>query len=110
MCSSDLSKKLGALTTEAHGELLMVRNKLYILYAKDGETPSRAFKGKRIAKAALHGFQGSVHDLEKLIATGRRRYTVNRPNRLKESLKRGLQVNEFVKRDCTLKVGVLPVR
>lgn len=103
------SEKLGAVAVEAHGELLLVRNKLYILYAKNGETPSKAFKGKRICKYALHGFQGSVHDLERLIATGRRRYSVNRPNTLKVSLSRGLQVNKFERKEMRLHVGALKV-
>lgn len=101
---------LGALTVESRGDLLLIRNKLYIFYSKDGEIASRAFKGKRIAKYALHGFQGKVSDLERLVASGRRKYKVNKPNRLKESLKRGLTVNEFRERDYTLKVGPIPVR
>lgn len=102
-------KRLGALTRENVGPLLLVRNKCYIHYSPDGETKSQAFKGKRIAKYALHGFQGTVHDLERLIATGRRKYTTNRPNRLRESLKRNLVPNLFVKREYTLKVGPLEV-
>jgi hypothetical protein len=102
--------KLGQLTQDSEGDLMIVRNKCYIMYDDSGERKSAAFKGKRISKFALHGFQGSVHDLEKLIATGRRRYTVNKPNRLKQSLARGLTPNEFVKREMTLKVGPIPVR
>lgn len=102
------SAALGALSVEAHGDLLLVRNKCYILYTdkptKDS-FPSKAFQGKHIAKAAKHGFQGSVFDLERLIATGKRKYTVNRPHRLKEAIKRKLTPNEFVKREYTLKVG-----
>jgi DNA polymerase type B, organellar and viral len=101
---------LGSLNVDSQGDLLMVRNKLYILYAKDGDVESRAFDGKRIVKWALHGFQGSVFDLERLIATNRRKYVSNHVNQLKESINRGLQVNKFVKRDATLKVGPLPVR
>jgi DNA polymerase type B, organellar and viral. len=104
---------LGALTVEAKdATLLLVRNKCYVLYldaAGKKTNPSLVFKGKHISKAALHGFQGSVTELEKMIATGRRTYTVNRPNRLKESLKRGLTPNDFVERKFVLKVGKLPV-
>lgn len=103
---------LGAITVEAQGELLLIRNKLYILYSKKGKKtqPSYGFKGKHIAKFALHGFQGTVTDLERLVASGRRKYNVNKPNRLKESLKGGLTVNEFRKRVHTLKIGAIPVR
>jgi len=103
-------KGLGSLSVEAKGDLLLVRNKCYILYSPDGETQSRAFKGKRISKYALHGFQGSVHDLERLIATGRRKYEVNRPHRLRESIKRKLTPNKFERREYTLKVGEIPLR
>jgi DNA polymerase type B, organellar and viral. len=104
---------IGALTLEARdATLLLVRNKCYVLYAKkDKKTqPSKVFRGKHIKKFALHGFQGTVTDLERLIATNRRKYNVNRPNRLKESLKRGLTPNEFVRREYTLKVPPLKVR
>lgn len=106
-------KGLGALTVEAeNATLLLVRNKCYVLYTKkDKKTqPSIVFKGKHIKKFALHGFQGSVTDLERLIATNRRKYSVNKPNRLKESLKRGLTVNEFVRKEYTLKVPPLQVK
>jgi hypothetical protein len=102
-------KGLGALGCDAKGDLLLVRNKLYVMYGSDGKQESRAFAGKRILKYALHGFQGSVFDLERLIAQNKRKYQATHVNQLKESLKRGLQVNEFVKRDCNLKVGPLRV-
>ena len=91
----------------------MVRCKLYVRYAKRRDrktTPSRVFRGKHIRKYALHGFQGTVTDLERLIATNKRKYTVTRPNRLKESVKRGLTPNDFVPREFTLKVGPLAVQ
>lgn len=103
-------KALGSLSVEAQGDLLLVRNKCYILYSPDGEMKSKAFKGKMIAKQALHGFQGTVHDLERLIATGTRRYEVNRPHRLREAIKRKLTPNKFERRQYTLKVGEIPIR
>ncbi len=96
---------LGSLECEAAGDLVLMRNKLYILYSKNGKLKSQYFKGKRIEKFAKHGFQGTVYDLERLIAHNRRKYTVNKPNRLRQSLQRGLQVNEFVKRDMVLRVA-----
>lgn len=103
------SKKgsLGALTLENRGDLLLVRNKCYILYASNGEVASKAFKGKKIAKWALHGFQGRVYDLERLIASNKRKYKVNKPHRLREALKRNLVPNLFVEREYTLKVPPL---
>jgi hypothetical protein len=101
--------ELGQLTTEVEGNLLLLRCKCYIVYADTGEIESRAFQGKRIAKYALHGFQGGVFELERLMATGERKYKASRPNRLKESLKRGLTPNEFVERDYVLKIGPVKV-
>jgi hypothetical protein len=104
---------LGALTVEAEGAtLLLLRNKCYVLYTKKGKktVPSRVFGGKHIRKYALHGFQGSVTELERLVGSGRRKYEVNRPNRLKEALKRGLVPNQFVRRVYALKIGALAVK
>lgn len=102
------AQQLGDLTCEARGTLLLVRNKVYVLYSDEGR-PSQVFKGRKIAKHALHGFLGSVTDLERLVASGRRKYQVSRANKLKESLKRGLVPNKFETRDYTLKVGPLDV-
>lgn len=112
--AKSVGRGLGAVTLEAKGATLMLlRNKTYILYGDDPTSksfPSKHFKGKQILKYALHGFQGSVHELERLVATNTRKYTVNRPNRLKESLKRGLTPNDFVKRQMLLRVPPLRVR
>ena len=108
-----VGRGLGALTLEAqNANLLLLRNKCYVLYtSKDDKTvPSFTFKGKHIRKYALHGFQGNVTTLEKLVASGNRRYEVNRPNRLKEALKRKLVPNLFVKRSYVLKIGALPLK
>jgi hypothetical protein len=105
-------KGLGALVVEARDTtLLLMRNKCYVQYGEKSKKsqPSKIFKGRHVVKFALHGFQGSVTDLERLAATGRRKYTVNKPHRLKESIKRGLTPNLFVKREYVLKVGPLPI-
>jgi hypothetical protein len=102
------AKGLGSIGIEGQGDLCLIRNKCYILYSKNGATKSQYFKGKKITKYAKHGFQGTVYDLEKCIAHGTRRYKASRPNRLKESIKRGLNVNEFIERPYVLKVG--PIR
>lgn len=107
-------KGLGAIVNEAQGDLLMLRNKLYILYgdAKPDTPPeelSAGFEGKRIVKAALHGFAGRVQDLEGLVVTGRRKYDAKRVNRLRASLKADMTPNEFRQQAYVLKVGTLPV-
>lgn len=106
-------KGLGALTLEASdATLLLVRNKLYVLYTPEGKKtqPSYGFKGQHIAKFALHGFQGNVTTLEQLVASGHRAYEVEKPNTLKQALQRKLTPNEFTKRRMILKVGPLPLR
>lgn len=104
---------LGALTLEAKEcTLLLLRNKLYVLYGPKTEhtTPSLVFKGQHIVKYAKHGFQGSVTDLEKMAATGKRSYEVTKPYRLKEALNRGETPNDFVKQTKRLNIGSIPVR
>jgi len=100
---------LGSLALEGRGDLLLFRNKCYILYSDADGFPSRAFRGKRIVKYAKHGFQGSVYQLEQLAAKNKRGYVVNKPNRLRDSVKRGLQVNKFVERPMILKVGPIGI-
>ena len=101
---------IGSLVVEACGDVVILRNKLYVLYGPSGEMPSSVFRGKKIIKYAMHGFQGTIYDLERLIASGFRYYSKNRPNTLRESLNRGLVPNKFEKRAYTLKVGSLEVR
>lgn len=87
---------LGGLKIEAKGDLLIFRNKLYILYSsRESNLPSRVFKNKYICKYALHGFRGSVYDLEKIYVTGNPTYQYKKVNKLRESLRRGLEVNKF---------------
>ena len=99
------NKGLGSLQIEARGDLLLLRNKLYILYAPDGKIESQMIPGARIRKYAKHGFMGTVHDLERLALTGSRKYSVTKPNQLRESLARGLDVNRFEVRERTLNIG-----
>lgn len=101
---------LGAVVNEAQGDLLLLRNKLYVLYGPgEGKTMSAVFPGRHIVKAALHGFAGSVADLERLAVSGQREYSATRVNKLRSSLKRGLTPNEFREQDFFLNVGHLPV-
>jgi DNA polymerase type B, organellar and viral len=104
------AKGLGNPGVEVKGDLLLLRNKLYIVYGDKPQpksVPSRAYPGKHILKYAKHGFQGSVFELERMAKSGRRSYRALHVNQLRESLSRGLQVNEFVKREMRLNVGVI---
>jgi hypothetical protein len=102
------AQKLGDLTHEISGDLLLIRNKCYIVY---GDTPaskhsvqSRCYPGRYLNKYAMHGFHGNVLELERLAVSGQRHYSAVRANTLKQSIARGEQVNDFVSRDYTLKV------
>ncbi len=104
------ASRLGDITHEVQGDLLLIRNKCYIVYGNKGGFDSRAFMGKRILKYAKHGFQGSVYDLERLVATRKRKYTIMHANKLKESIKSGVTPNDFVQREYTLRVGPIHVK
>jgi hypothetical protein len=113
---------LGSVSIEASGDLLLFRNKLYIIYArltsadrkqirdckKRGEPcdikVSGIFPGNRIVKYALHGFHGDVFTLEQMYKSGTREYEYTKVNQLRESLKRKLRVNDFVTTKATLKL------
>jgi hypothetical protein len=106
------SPGLGGLSVEAFGDLLLFRNKLYIFYSPitvaDEKDPklirSTIFPGKKIVKYALHGFHGTLQTLEKLYDSGTREYEYTKVNKLRESLRRNLAVNDFVQREATLKL------
>lgn len=105
---------LGEVVEEGHGDLLLFRNKTYVLYADSDSTeegtPSKSFAGKTILKYALHGFAGTVFDIERLAAHGKRTYNTTRVNRLRASVKSGATPNEFRKQAYTLQVSAkLPV-
>lgn len=102
-------KGIGALQHEGSGTLALVRNKLYVLYSDEGEIKSYCFKGKRIKKYARHAFMGTLRDLEEFLANGKRKYFVDKPNSLKDSIKRDLVPNEFTKREYILRAGNLTV-
>lgn len=106
---------LGALVHEAEGELLLFRNKLYILYGDGpytgakGTAPSVIKPDKHIKKAAMHGYAGKLDELERMAVSGVREYEVRKPNRLRSSLARGDTPNDFQSRRMRLDVGDLPV-
>lgn len=108
-----LGTGLGSLAIEGQGDLLLFRNKTYVLYGDAGKvegTPSQTFADKVIIKYALHGFAGTVFDIERLAAHGQRHYTTKRVNRLRASVKSGATPNEFRQQSYTLKVSAyLPV-
>ncbi len=100
---------LGSIESEGRDmTLCMMRNKLYILYAKSGKYPSEIRPGEYIHKMAKHGFQGSVGDLERCAQSGNRQYTRHGPNTLKMALKQQRVPNKF--EDRTMSLNVDPIR
>jgi hypothetical protein len=102
-------KVLGALVAEGVGDLALFRNKLYILYThteSDDTFPSQVFKGRHILKVARHGFQGRVVDLERMLITADRTYSVNKPLKLKTALRKNAAPNKFVKTTRKINIGV----
>lgn len=103
---------LGSVQLESKGDLALLRNKLYILYSDEpakGSYPSKVFPGKHICKAARHGYQGTIFQLEEMIAHGHRHYSVTKPNQLKSSLKSGAIPNNFETKTRRLNVGPMRV-
>lgn len=102
-----IDNDLGVLEYEGVGDLLLLRNKLYVLYTNEQTSQPSTFENRYVLKAATHGFQGSIAQLEELVRTGKREYQVTKPNTLKESQRRGLEVNRFETRTLTLNVDQL---
>lgn len=85
--------KLGGLKLENEGNALILRNKLYLIFDYSG----------KIIKYATHGFYGTPEQLLDMYRKGEHEYEFQKVNKLKESKRRGLQVNKFEKRKATLK-------
>jgi len=101
---------LGSITSEGRDlELCLLRNKCYLLYS---DKPGDGFKSfvrpdRYVVKYATHGFQGGPKVLEELVMHNRRKYTVEKPNTLRISVRQGRVPNKFEKRDLFLKVAPL---
>lgn len=103
---------LGSITSEGKDlELCLLRNKCYLLYS---DTPGDGFKSferpnKYVAKYASHGFQGSPAQLENLVMHNKRKYSVEKPNTLRVSVRHGRTPNKFERRDLVLRVAPIKV-
>lgn len=94
---------IGGLKKECEGDLILFRNKCYLIYGKKhAGIPSIIYKNKSIIKYATHGFHGRPRDLEKIWKTGNNVYGYVKVNKLRESNRRGLQVNAFESRKAKL--------
>jgi hypothetical protein len=106
------SEGLGSITSEGKDlELCLLRNKCYLLYS---ETPGEGFKSfvrpnRYVAKYATHGFQGGPKVLEELVMHNKRKYSVEKPNTLRISVRHGRVPNKFERRDLVLRVAPIKV-
>lgn len=93
------STNLGGIKLEFKCDAYIARTKVYICYSKEPlkETDKKSdlYPDKYIIKYARHGFHANVETLEKLIKTDGKVYEYTKVNKLKESVRRGLQVNKF---------------
>jgi len=71
--------ELGGIKIECYGTCIILRNKLYIHYDQNGN----------IKKYALHGFTGTVQDLNYLIQTKYNKYKVKHIFKVREALRQG---------------------
>jgi hypothetical protein len=103
---------LGSITSEGKDmELCLLRNKCYILYT---DQPGNGFKSfvrpdRYVAKYATHGFQGGPKVLEELVMHNKRKYSVEKPNTLRISVRQNRVPNKFEKRDLVLRVAPIKV-
>jgi hypothetical protein len=104
-------KGLGGISVEKIDLILIIRNKLYIIYTLDKNlalkindkcVDSSIYPDYYIKKYAHHGFHGDIFELEKLIKKGRKKgsfdditYKYKHVNKLKESFRRNLTPNLF---------------
>jgi len=106
--SAEGKRALGDLTIEASGDALIIRPKLYIIYKRCDDKEllkSRYLPKHRIVKYALHGFRGSIEDLEKMLVSGKTEYEYTHAIGLRESLRTSLgRANDFIKRRGNLNV------
>lgn len=103
---------LGSIESEGKNmELILLRNKLYILYSQDSTLGWRSFvrPDRYVVKAAKHGFQGTIKDLEELVMHNKRKYTTERPNTLRTALRQGKIPNKFEQHELVLKVAPIKV-
>lgn len=101
---------LGSLNEEMRGNVIILRTKLYIAYSETEGAASKVFSNWKIAKYALHGFQGKVSELEEMIMSGRRWYIAPHKIGLREAHKHHTTPNQFVNRQLSLQVGPLIVQ
>ena len=104
---------IGSIEVEFdHASVAILRNKAYAAFAdRDAnprKPPSRQFPGYSVVKFATHGMTGcTLEKFERLVATGERFYRATRPNKLRDSINRGLLPNQFVEHDVNVRVPAL---
>jgi len=104
---------IGSIEVEFdHASVAIIRNKAYMALADADANPrkpqSRYFPGKAVVKVATHGMTGcNLEKFERIVATGERFYDSIRPNKLRDSINRGLLPNQFIEHRLAVHAGAL---
>lgn len=104
---------IGSIEVEfGQASVAILRNKAYMAFADSNANPrkpqSRYFPGKSIVKYATHGMTGcTMEKFERLVATGERFYRATRPNKLRDSINRGLLPNQFIEHEVAVHVPAM---
>lgn len=107
------STGIGSIETEFdHASVAIIRNKAYMALAPAADNPRKPrsgyFPGQAVVKLATHGMTGcNLERFERLVATGERYYHTTRPNKLRDSINRGLLPNKFVEHRVEIHAGPL---
>lgn len=94
----DIQEKsgLGGYKIDCEGNLLLLRNKLYIFYNQEG----------KIIKNGLHGFFGTPEVLASLWHSKKTSYQVERILKVREAIRQKKQPLEMVLQDRNLNIGL----
>ena len=90
---------LGSIEMEASNcEMALFRNKRYITWTNEETStpcPFRTDEYRYIKKHACHGSPAGLEQLAEAALFEKREFLTNKPNKPRESLRRGLEVNKF---------------
>lgn len=90
----DLGESLGCLTSVPNLNVLIIRNKLYLLYNQKGE----------LVKKGLHGYQGKAEDLLKLWTKDKKEYRITRLASWAEAFNLGVIPGMEINREMELRI------
>lgn len=111
---------LGSLKKECEGMLLLLRTKLYVMFSKQRQREilnygdfreylKKEYKimqiGEDIVKHALHGFQGDIYTLLRLIAENKQNYIVKHMVKIREAIRQRRQPRIMINQQRGIKIN-----